>query len=62
MPQGPCLGPIFVTLYTSKLFEIVKSHLHNVHCYTDDTQVYIWFSPNLKSDQSSAYRIFDCGC
>ena len=36
-------------LYTSKLFEIVKTHLPEVHCYalSDITQVFISFSPNL---------------
>ena len=56
VPRGSCLGPILFTVYTSKLFEIVKTHLPDVHCYADDTQVYISFSPNLKSDQLSALK------
>ena len=28
-------------LYRSKLFEIVKTHLPEIHCYADDTEVYI---------------------
>ena len=27
MPQGSCLGPLLLTLYASKLFSIIKSHL-----------------------------------
>ena len=46
VPQGSCLGPILFTLYTNNLFEIFKTHLPDVHCYADDTQVYISFSPN----------------
>ena len=56
VPQGSCLGPILFTLYTSKLFEIVKIHLPDVHCYADDTQVYISLSPNFKPDQLSAVK------
>ena len=32
------------------VFEIVKTYLPEVHCYGDDTQAYISFSSNLKSD------------
>ena len=41
VPQRSCLGPPLFTLYTSKLFEIIKRHLHIIHCYADDSQVYI---------------------
>ena len=47
--QGSCLGPILFTLYASKLFELAKTHLPEVHCYADDTQAHISVSPKLKS-------------
>ena len=46
VPQGSCLGPVLFTIYTSKMFEIVEKHLPSVHCYADDTQLYVAFSPN----------------
>ena len=30
-----------VPIYTSKLFEIVKAHLQDMHAYADDTQLYL---------------------
>ena len=37
VPQGSCLGPLSFSLYASKLFKIVESHLPNTHRYADDT-------------------------
>ena len=46
VPQGSCLGPLLFTIYASKLFEIVKCHLPDVHAYADDTQLYLYFKPD----------------
>ena len=46
VPQGSCLGPLLLTIYASKLFEIVKCHLPDVHAYADDTQLYLYFKPD----------------
>ena len=43
-PQGSCLGPVLLSLYASKLFEVVKRHLLSVHAYADDTQLYLALS------------------
>ena len=50
VPQGSCLGPLLFTLHTSELFEIIKHHLPMIHCYGDDSQVYISFSPNDRAE------------
>ena len=61
MPQGPCLGPLLLTVYASELFDTVGRHLPSVHSYADDTQLYLAFSPNVQGDDASAVKaICDC--
>ena len=54
VPQGSCLGPLLFTIYVSKLFDVVKNHLPTVHCYADDTQLFVSFSPNEDAGQDEA--------
>ena len=37
------------TIYASRLFDVIKVHLPTVHCYADDTQLYVSFSPNIST-------------
>ena len=61
VPQGSCLGPLLFTLYTSELFEIIKYHLPMIHCYADDSQVLISFSPNDGAELLAVVRnMEDC--
>ena len=61
VPQGSCLGPLLFTIYTRKLFQIVERHLPQVHCYADDTQLYVSFSPNRSADADFAIKsMTDC--
>ena len=45
VPQGSCLGTLLFTIYASKLFEILKHHLPDVHAYANDNQSYLSFKP-----------------
>ena len=61
VPQGSCLGPLLFTIYTRKLFQIVEHHLPQVHCYADDTQLYVSFCPNRSADADFAIKsMTDC--
>ena len=37
VPQGSCLGSLLFTIYSSKLFEVIKYHVPAAHAYADDT-------------------------
>ena len=54
VPRGSCLGPLLFTIYASKLFSIVKSHLPSAHSYADDTQLSLSFHPLESTSEAVA--------
>ena len=48
------LGPWLFVVYASKIFEIVDKHNLEIHCYADDSQLYLSFCPNNIANQEVA--------
>ena len=47
-------GSLLFTIYSRKLFEVIKYNLPEAHAYTDDTQLYLSFSPDSATNQTAA--------
>lgn len=54
IPQGLCLGPLLFAVYASAPFDVIEKHPLTVHCYSDDSQLNISFSPKAHSAQAAA--------
>ena len=60
---GFLFGPIFlIVVYASKLFEIISCHQPDVHCYTDDTQLYLSFKADSHVTSHAKTCINDFPC
>ena len=59
VPQCSYLGPLLFTIYASKLFSNIKSHLPSAHSYADDTQLYLSFRPLESTCEAEALDAMD---
>ena len=61
VPQVSCLGPLLFMIYASKLFEVAKNHLPNIHAYADNAQIYLSFKPYSTAEEQDAINALqDC--
>ena len=59
VPQGSSLGPMLFNIYMSGIFDIVQKRLPDVHCYADDSQLYLAFDPNCETSQDEAVKAME---
>ena len=51
--------PIGETTVLRSIFDIIQEHPPSVHCYADDTQLYVSFSPNDETGQTEAIEAME---
>ena len=54
MRSSSRLRPLLFTIYTSSPLDVIQDYLPSVHCYADNTQLYISFSPTDETGHSAA--------
>ena len=47
VPQGSVLGPALFSHYSSPVASLIRSFEITAHCYADDTQLYVLFTPGI---------------
>ena len=48
------MGPLLFVIYASKLFDIIESHVPEVHYFADDSQLYLSFKPGYAKTRDEA--------
>ena len=60
VPHGSCLGPLFIVVYTSKIFQILDKHDLEIDCDADDRKLYFSFCPNNANREAALARVKRC--
>ena len=59
VPQGSVLGHTLFTDYSSSVISLIRSFDIAVHCYTDNTQLYVPLTPGIDEEEVHN-RLEDC--
>ena len=60
VPQGSVGGPLLFSIYLLGLKKILQRHDIKYHCYADDIQLYISFSPNQVDSLHAVRKLESC--
>ena len=60
VPQGSVGGPLLFSIYLLGLKKILQRHDIKYHCYADDIQLYISFSPNQVDSLHAVHKLESC--
>ena len=47
------------TIYSSKLFQVIRNHLPDAHAYADDSELYLSFKPDSQVSQDEALNAME---
>ena len=59
VPQGSVLGPALFSDYNSPVASLIRSFEIDAHCYADDTQLYVPFTPGI-DEEEVRNKLEDC--